>query len=163
MHSTATPPITAAPAVTVQYDSGPSGDIFVSEAALGALARTRKWLLLLAIALFVYAGVGGLGGAGMLFVAITEGGGEADFEAAPFYVIGITNLVFALLALVGGIYLMRFWSAAGLALRLRRPEDMDRVLIAQHRVWRFACIVLVAVLALPFMLVALLIATGGWN
>lgn len=147
-----------APAIPVQYDSGPLGEIFATEAALGALARTRKWLLLLAIALFVYSAVGSMGGAGALYVVMVEGGeGEVDFDAAPFIGLGVGNLIFATVAIIGGIYLMRFWSAAGRAIRLRRPEDLERVLIAQHRLWRFVCLVLVVVLALPFLIIALLI------
>ena len=150
---------TATTAIPVQYDSGPAGEIAATEAGVAALAHTRKWVLLLAIGLFVYAAVGALGGGGALFVAYVEGGeGEADFEAAPFLIIGFGNLIFSVLAMVGGILLIRFWSAAGRTMSLRRPEDLERVLIAQHRLWRFVCLALIVVLALPFLVIALLIA-----
>lgn len=167
MPISATTPTTPAPAIAVQYDSGPAGDIFATEAGLAALARTRKWLLLLAIGLFVYAVVGTLGGAGAVFVAyqvayVEVGPSEVDYEGGvQFLVIGIANLSFATLAIIGGILLMRFHSASGRAIRLRRPEDLERVLIAQHRLWRFVCIVLVVVLALPFLVFSLLVAADG--
>src|SRR5688572_1761081 len=159
MSSTTTPTAKPTPAVLVHYDSGPAGEIAATEAGVAALAHTRKWVLLLGIGLFVYAAVSALGGAGALFLAYVEGGeGEVDFEAAPFIIIGFGNLIFAALALIAGLLLMRFWSAAGRTIRLRRPEDLEGVLIAQHRLWRFVCLALIVVLALPFLVIALLIA-----
>ena len=150
----------ATPAIPVQYDSGPSGEVAATELGLVALARTRVWLLLLAIALFVYSAVGGLGGA-VLMVVIIINRGKDDISQPPAVVISVANLLFATLALIGGILLMRYWSAAGKACRLRRPEDLERSLIAQHRLWRYLVIVLISLLVLPFLLIALLIASDS--
>jgi hypothetical protein len=155
---TAIPSAPAAPAIAVAYDSGPAGDVVATEAALAALARTRTWVLLLAIMLFVVAGVTGLLGGGALIGSYFERN-SGDF--AFLLVAGSCFLVVCAVALTGAILLMRYWSAAARAYRLRRPEDLERALIALHHLWRYFSIALIAAIILPAMLFAVMVFLDG--
>jgi hypothetical protein len=148
----------ATPAIAVAYDSGPAGEVVATEAALAALARTRTWVLLLAIMLFVVAGVTGLLGGGALIGSYFERN-SGDF--AFLLVAGSCFLVVCAVALTGAILLMRYWSAAARAYRLRRPEDLERALIALHHLWRYFSIALIAAIILPAMLFAVMVFLDG--
>ena len=50
---------TSEEALTLRYREAPIGEVVASEAALLALKKTRPWALLCAIAMFVYALLGG--------------------------------------------------------------------------------------------------------
>jgi hypothetical protein len=150
--------IPATPAIAVAYDSGPAGEVVATDAALAALARTRTWVLLLAIMLFVVAGVTGLLGGGALIGSYFERN-SGDF--AFLLVAGSCFLVVCAVALTGAILLMRYWSAAARAYRLRRPEDLERALIALHHLWRYFSIALIAAIILPAMLFAVMVFLDG--
>lgn len=139
----ANPATTPAP---IHYDSGPSGEIFVSEAAVAALVRTRTWVLLGAIVLFVVGGAAFVGGVAAGIGAVAERN-NSDFH---FLLVASTGgLLFGCTGLSVGTYLLRFCFAIGTAYRLRRPEDLEWALIIQHRLWRVVVLALIVAILIP--------------
>lgn len=154
---------TPTPAIHVEYLSEPSGEIVATEAAVAVLGRTRRWALLSAVVLFVVAGlglaVGGMAGVGA--IANRRGGNSGDFFFLTIFSMGF--LVFTLAPLAGGICLMRLHSAIRRAYRLRRPQDLERVLLAQLLIWRVFPIAVAVVIAVPLSIfITLIIADGNW-
>ncbi len=139
---------------TIPYDSGPSGEITVSEAAVTALVRTRGWVLLAAVVLFIVGGIAFAGGVAAGIGAVAERNNN-DFH---FLLVASTGgLLFGCAGLIAATYLLRFCFAIGAAYRLRRPQDLERALIIQHRMWRIVVIALIIAILIPAMLAAGLI------
>jgi hypothetical protein len=146
--------------VTLPYFNAPTGDIFASEAALKALGKTRPWALGCAIGMFVYALVGGVLGTMWLFVAIFKAPGVG---LAQFIIMSTPNLIGAPLALVGGLLAIRYHRAVNRALARRNTEDLERALIVQLHIWRWAAVTVLGLFATPPIIVAVGFATGAWR
>ena len=149
--------------LAVEYDSGPSGEVMVSEAALEALGRTRRPVLLSAAALFLRAGLGltacGAALVGAILNARSGNGGDSFYLKIWCVWFGI----FMLCPLIGGPCLLRLYGAMRRAYRVRRPEDWERVVLAQLLVWRLFPIALGVAMAVPFgVLVTAIIAEGNF-
>jgi hypothetical protein len=149
--------------LSLTYREAPKGDVVASEAALRALAKTRPWALFCATGMFVYALFGGGSATVWLVVWIARAGELADsFERFVVIVVPI-NLVGAPLALLGGILALRYHAAAGRAYSGRNSEDLDRALIAQTRIWRWAGVTVLALFALPLIIACVGWLTGVWR
>ncbi len=158
--ATTTPNLDTLDAIAVEYRSEPTGEIVATEAAVDALADTRRWVLLRAIILFVVGGIALLAGGGMGVAAVVDYGTN-DF---PFLVVVSTaGLLIGTITLIGAIHHIRFNSALGTACRLRRPEDLERALLLQFRLYRGTTLALILLIAIPVAIVAgLIIADGNW-
>lgn len=139
-------PDSATTPALIAYDSGPSGEIVVSEAAVAALVRTRGWVLLAAIVLSIVGGGAFAGGAAAGVGAVVERNNN-DF---PFLLVLSTGgLLLGCAGLIAASYLLRFCFAIGAAYRLRRPQDLERALIIQHRMWRIVVLALIVAILIP--------------
>ena len=147
--------------LTLPYRDGPTGEVVASDATLAALKKARPWALLLAIGLFVYALAGGGLGVTWLVVLIIRRG-QAGFPVGQFIVISTGNLLFAPIALVGGILAMRYIAAAGRAYNGRSSEALERALVAQTHVWRWAGVAVIAVLAFPVIVMFVAAMMNVW-
>lgn len=121
----------------------------ITQNMIEALRGTKGWVLLMGILLFIGAGFMALTGAMMLI------GGAATSEVpgggAAVAGMGVGYLLFALLYLFPGLYLVRYSSAIGRLLASGQGHDLERALDSQRRFWRF-----VGVLALVMMGVAVI-------
>ncbi len=113
--------------------------------------------------MFAYALVGGGLGTMWLVVWIVRAGGLAvEFERFVVIVVP-ANLVGAPLALVGGWLALRYHAATGRAYSGRSSEDLQRALIAQGRIWRWAGETVVALFAMPGIVLVVGLITGVWR
>jgi hypothetical protein len=147
--------------LTLPYRGEPTGDVVASDAALLALKKTRPWALLFAIALFVYGVVGGLMGTIWMVVMILKRAQPA-FPVWQFIVISTGNLLFAPIALVGGVLALRYTAAAGRAYNGRSSEDLERALNRQKHVWLWAAATVIAVLGFPVLVLFVAACMDLW-
>lgn len=147
--------------LTLTYRDAPTGDVVASDAALLALKKTRPWALLFAIVLFVYALLGGGLGTMWLIVLITKGG-QPGYSMGEFIVLSTVNLVLAPIALVGGLLSMRYIAAAGRAYNVRSSEDLERALIRLKHLWLWASLTVIALFALPVMILFVAALMDVW-
>ena len=136
------------PPTPLSYRGVPTGEIAVTEAAIEALAGVRRWGVLLQVLLFIYAGAGLLLGV-YTFVIIFINRGRAEFALSANLVVALGGLLFGGLALVGAVLLVRFTRAARRTISLRRPEDLERTVIALARFWRVAVLAVIALGCYP--------------
>jgi hypothetical protein len=73
------------------------------------------------------------------------------------------KLIGAPLALVGGILAVRYHAAAGRANAWRNSQDLDRALVAVGLIWRWAAVTVVALFALPLIILGIGVMTGAWR
>lgn len=148
-------------AVTLAYHDGPTGNVVVTEAALNAVRRTRAWAIVFAVVLFVYAAAGLTLGTIWLVVLIQRRG-EPGFPVPQFLVISTFNLLFAPVALLGGVLVMRYVAAAGRAYFRRSTAELERAMKRQLAVWRWAGLVVAAVFACPVIILGIAAALNVW-
>src|SRR4051794_6503823 len=111
---TSAQPVGAGAVSTLPYQDPPTGPVAASEATLVALRKTRPWAMGFAVLLFTYAAVGGAVGVGWLAVlAWRLAAGPAP--RPPFITVASINLLFAPLALTGGLLAVGYFRAAGRA------------------------------------------------
>lgn len=144
----------AAPPVAggLEYRSAPSGTVSVTERALAALGRTRPWVMLWAVLLFIGAALSALGAAAMLLIGAMDG----EFADEPIFmiVLALLYLVMGVTYFFAGFYLTRYFVAIGTTTRLRRPEDLEAAIVAQMKFWRVTGIVLVALIVIYVIVIA---------
>lgn len=149
------------PLTTLPYRDAPTGDVVASDAALLALKKSRPWALLFAIALFVYALLGG--GLGVVWtVVLILKRGQPNFPVGQFIVITTGNLMFAPIALIGGALAMRYIVAAGRAFNARSSDDLERALIRQKQIWIWAGMTMLALLAFPVIVLFIAALLNVW-
>ena len=132
----------------LSYSNAPTGEVVATEAALKALGRTRPWAMLCAVGMFIYTLIGGGLGITWLIVLINRHN-DPNFPVGQFIVISSGNLLFAPIALIGGILAIRHHGAAGRAHMWRNSSDLERALITQQTIWRWAALTMIALFALP--------------
>ena len=159
--ATSAHPAAAGPAATLPYRDAPTGPVVASEAALLALKNTRPWAMLFAIFLFGYATVGGAIGVGWLVILISRFASGPP-PTRPFIVWQSINLLFAPLALVGGLLAIAYLRAAGRAYWRRSSDDLEHASIALKRLWRWAGVGLIILIAFPVLMVVAAMLTGEW-
>ena len=130
------------------YREAPTGAVAASDPALLSLKKSRPWAMLFAITLFVYALAGGGLGTIWLVVLIIKRR-DPGFPVGQFILISTGNVMFAPIALVGGVLALRFIAAAGRAYNRRSSKDLERALIAQQHIWRWTGVTVIALLAFP--------------
>ena len=113
------------------------------------IRATRPWALGLSVLLFTYAAVGGAAGV-IWLVDLASRIAAGPPPTKPFITAWSVNLLFAPIALVGGVLALRCFSAA----ESRNIDDLERAsaTVARLRLWaRVAVIVLIASLACMFL------------
>ena len=147
--------------LTLPYREAPTGEVVASDAALVALKKTRPWALLLGIGLLVYAGLGLLGGAAWVYVLITKAG-QPGYSYVEFIVLSTVNLVLSPIAGVGGVLVMRYRAAAGRAYNGRSSEALERALVRQLHIWRWALVLMIAVFGMPVAILFVAALMNVW-
>lgn len=148
----------------VAYREVPVGEVHATDAAVEALWRTRPWAMMAAIVLFIAGGLGVLGGTALMviYALFYERPGWNDVTPVNL-VLGALGQIYGLPMLAAGAMLMRFILAAGRTRALRRPEDLERALVALCWFWRLAALFMLALLASPFVIFGLAVWTGAWD
>jgi hypothetical protein len=130
-----------------------SGPVATSEAALEAIREARPWALAFAALLLTYAVLGGAVGV-LWLIGMVDGLVAGPPPSRPFITASSVNLLFAPIALAGGVLAAGYFSAAGCACRRHGPDDLERASIALKRLWLWtavAAIILIAFLACMFV------------
>lgn len=145
--------------VPLSYFKAPAGDIFASERALTAIAKTRPWAMLCAVCMFLYAIVGG--GLGVMWLLVAVFGSPGGL--VEFVILIPPNLIGAPLAFIGGILAVRYHAAVGRAMIRRNTEDLERALIRQTHIWRWAGATVLALFAMPPIILLTGYLAGIWH
>lgn len=138
------------PPVTIPYFAAPTEDVFVTDAAIRAMGKSRPCAMLCAVGMFIYAIVGG--GLGVMWLCVAVFGNPSGL--LEFVILIPPNLIGSPLALTGGILAIRYHRAITRALARRNPEDFERALAIQLYIWRWACLSVFALFAMPFIILA---------
>lgn len=148
----------------IPYRAAPVGEVTASEAGLAALAGTRPWAMMAAIVTFIAGAMGVLGGAVLLIIYAVNNGRPGYDDVGPAnVVVGTPGLIYGTMLLVASLLLASFIRAARRTTLLRRPEDLERMLLAQLWFWRWAAVCLLAWLVSPFVVFGLAVVTGAWD
>jgi hypothetical protein len=119
--------------------------------------KTQPWALAFAALLFSYVVVGG--GAGVLWlIDLVNRLVAGSPPSRPFITAWSVNLLFAPIALVGGMLAIGCYSAAGYAYWRKNAADLNNASIALKRLWlwaRVTAMVLIAFLVCMFVAVVL--------
>jgi len=154
---TSAQPQGAGPVTPLPYRGAPSGAVMASEPALMALRTTRPWALLFALVLFAYAAVGGAVGVAWLVVLVWKFVAGPP-PSRPFIVWQSVNLLFAPIALVGGVLAVRYYRAAGRAYWRRSSDDLEQASLALKRLWGWAGVaIIVPIVFAVLMIIAALL------
>lgn len=149
-------------ATTLPYRGAPTGPVVASEAALAALRKTRPWAMAFAILLFTYAAAGGAVGVTWLIFLISRLI-VGPPPSRPFINVWSLNLLFAPIALVGALLAIGYFRAAGRAYFRRSSDDLERASIALRRLWLWAGVAVIILIALPVcMILVAMFVTHDW-
>ena len=147
---------------TLPYQDPPRGAVMASEAALEAFRKTRPWAMSFAVLLFTYAAAGGavgVGWLGILFYRLFAG----PRPTPPYINLASINLLFAPIALAGGLRAVAYFRAAGRAYRRRDSDDLERAVIALKRLWLWAGVATIVLIAFPVcMILVAMFVTHDW-
>ncbi len=157
--------IYAPPSANLSGSTGAHGQI--TDAMVESLRKTKGWVLLIAILLFIFAALMGLGsigifiGAGAMSAGVT-GAKSASMPAGMMFGMGFMYLVFALIYVVLGVYLAKYSSSIGRLQRDGESHSMEAALESQQKFWRLTGVLtllglvlmvvgIVAAIAIPMM------------
>jgi hypothetical protein len=133
-----------------------------SEAALVAFRKTRPWALAFAILLFMYVAAGGTVGVGWLVLLVYRLFAGPP-PTRPFINVASINLLFAPIALAGGLLAVGYFRAAGRAYWRRDSDDLERAAVALKRLWLWAGVAAIVLIAFPVcMILVAMFVTHDW-
>ena len=130
----------------------------VSLASVRSLSRSRVWLIITAVMMFLY-------GAGSIFGALAM---LANVYASGVFLVGaLIYFAWGALPISAGVTLIRFSNRISDLQETKDPRDLDRALAASHSFWRLAGIVqlmlLLLIPALFFMLITVAAVGSSLN
>jgi hypothetical protein len=146
---------------SANLDGGRGGQGEITEAMVESLRKTKGWVLLIAIMLFVFSAfmiLGSLGifaGAGVMSAGLA-GGTKAGMPAGMMFGLGFMYLIFAVIYILLGVYLAKYSSAIGRLQKDGQSQSMEVALESQQKFWRLAGVL--AVIALIFMVLGIIAA-----
>ena len=140
-----------------------------TDAVIDQLRRTKPWVRLFSVIIFIGAGFMVLGGIAMLlagaaiFAASSSGTGSGATPAFLGPVFGISYLVFAALYIYPGVKLWNYASRIGDLVANRSLVSLEAALNEQRAFWKFVGITLIAVLCLYLLIgiIAAIVAVAG--
>ena len=146
------------------FPSGGAGGE-VPPGAVDALRKTRPWVILFAILSFIGSGFLVLGGVAAFFMGSLPTGGQANPFGQFGWALGLVYLVLGAVYIYPGVRLLQYGLAIGrLVQGGGRGADLELALGLQMRFWRFAGILTLAMIALYFVFIVVIIgaaATGA--
>jgi hypothetical protein len=81
----------------------------------------------------------------------------------PFVNVWSINLLFAPIALLGGVLAVGYFRCAGRAYWRRNSDDLERASIALRRLWLWAGVAVIVLIACPVILIAIaMFVTHDW-
>jgi uncharacterized membrane protein YbhN (UPF0104 family) len=147
---------------TLPYQDAPTGAVVASDAALEALRKTRPWAMGFAVLLFAYAAAGGAVGAGWLGILVYRLFAGPP-PTRPFINVASINLLFAPIALAGGLLAVAYFRAAGRAFWRRSSDDLERASVALRRLWLWGGVATIVLIAFPVcMILVAMFVTHDW-
>ena len=126
-----------------------------------ALGKRRSWVSLFAVVMFLYAVVGGAIGMVWLVDLITRFAAGPP-PTRPFITVSSIHLLFAPIALVGGVLAIGFFRAASRARSRRDAGDVARASVALRRLWRWGGVTIAVLIVFSAAMVAAAVVTGEW-
>ena len=130
----------------------------MTDAAVVNLARTRRWAIVAAIILFLGGGLGLALGAYVVMLIVFNPAARGSANA----VLGGGGVYYGAMAVVAGVLLTRFILAVNRSHKLRRPDDLERAMIALRWfiIWMTLC--LLAAMMYPFIVMFVAAWVGAW-
>lgn len=153
----------AAPKSTVRDVSGGNG--VMTDAIVGALSKTRPWVLLLAILGFIGAAFTALAAIPMMMGGAMMGNMEGmDAEIAPFGTgmmigLGALYLISAIIYFIASLYLLRYAGAIKRLVSSLSVVDLEDALQRQASFWKLMGIL--ALVTVVLVIIMLLVGVGG--
>lgn len=145
-------------------DVTPSGQNITGE-MIESLRGTKTWVLLVGILSLIGAGFMVLAGVAMLFGSAFMGsvGGEGASPPGMLIGMGVGYILFAVIYIFPGLFLIRYSSAIGRLLSSGQAQDMEDALNQQRKFWKLIGVLVlimfvimvvgvIAAIALPFMM-----------
>ncbi len=129
-------------------DVTPSGQR-ITGTMIDALRGTKGWVLLVGILSLIGAAFMVLGGVGMLFGSAFMGAAGGAAGAPPAAMIagmGAAYLIFAVIYIFPGLFLIRYSSAIGRLLNSGQAQDMEDALNQQRKFWKLIGVLFVILL-----------------
>lgn len=124
--------VQAIPLETVSYSQPhPHDSITCTPRTIHLLRQTRPWARIMAIMIFIAAGLMILGGVAMMFASTF---GARDTAPA---IVGIVYFVIAALYIAPAVYLNRYCSRITQLIALRRDDLLEQAIEAQKSFWKF--------------------------
>lgn len=157
-----THPHESSPAATGAVAPKPGG--MVPQTTLAELAGTRPWVLLVAVVMWIGAGITLLGVGLMTFLSIAGAGAMAN-SGNPAGAGGALLTILMMLVAAGLIVyptlkLTKYASGITRLLKTRSVPDLDLLLSEQRRFWKFYGIMILAYIAMVLICVVMAV-TGG--
>ena len=149
----------------IGYQGAGTGDIAVTNIAMGFLQKTRPWVMFFAVLNFLGAGLCAIGGIGMLFTGsmIASSGGRRSSAAMSgggmMAGLAIFYFVIAFVGFLLGFFLVRYFSAIGAMLRSRRSQDLEAAMSAQHQYWRLLGISTITLIVLYLVVIVFVVSS----
>ena len=130
-------------------DVTPSGQNITGE-MIEAIRGTKPWVLLVGILSLIGAGFMVLGGVGILFGSAFMGaaGGEGVPQPGMLIGMGVGYIIFAIIYIFPGLFLIRYSSAIGRLLSSGQAQDMEDALNQQRKFWRLIGILVVVMMVI---------------
>jgi len=129
-------------------DVAPAGQGITGE-MIEALRGTKGWVLLIGILTLIGAGFMVLGGIGMLFGSAFMGAAGAGAPpAAVFAGMGVFYLIFAVLYIFPGLFLIKYSTAIGRLVNSGQANDMEDALHQQRKFWKFIGVLFIVMMVL---------------
>jgi hypothetical protein len=151
-------PLPASPVLAYQAPAS-SQAVAITLRSIDLLSRTRNWVLIMAIGMFLWVAFLLIAGAGMLFFLTVPSGRSSG----PAIAAGLAYLGLGVVMAMPPLYLTKYYAQIGNLRRLRRPADLENALDAQRAYWKYLAIttlvivgIYVGVIVAAFLGVALM-------
>jgi hypothetical protein len=159
----------ATPAATGQMP-GSLSQSAITKGVVDQLARTKPWVRLISVVLFIGVGfmlLAGLvmvvGGAAMFSNIPASGnspGGSPALPAAMFTGMAIAYIIFGILYLYPGVKLWKYANRIGDLVRSGQSADLESALNEQRAFWKFFGVIIVLMLALYGVIIVVAVVGG---
>lgn len=127
----------------------PNREAPVTPGCVDHLARTRPWVMVIAVLLFISIGFMVIGAVALLAVAAATKGITA--------LLSLVYLVLAALYFFPALYLTRYAGRISDVRRMGRAVDLEAALDAQRAFWKFTAIMMLVIIALYICIIPIMV------